>query len=51
MPFLGACEGGKEEEKREASKGLAIYEAVDFLLILTLLERVRDWSCHRYHAR
>jgi hypothetical protein len=47
--FWEACEGYKEEEKREASKGLAILEAVDFLPILTQLERVRDWSCHRYH--
>jgi hypothetical protein len=49
--FWKACEGDKDEEKREASKGLTIQEALDLLPILTLLERVQDWSCHQYHAR
>jgi hypothetical protein len=42
---------GKKRKKNEKARKDSPFKKQSFFQILTLLERVRDWSRHRYHAR
>jgi hypothetical protein len=40
----------EKRKKNEKAPKDSLFKRVNFLQIVTLLERDRDWSCHRYHA-